>query len=90
MVVGCLKVHEERLRGYEDKEEEKHLLLAHEEWICMNKKNDAADSSFLSTRERDNHNKENRGRGRGRGHGRGRGGKGGYDNIDKPMTMATQ
>ena len=30
-VVGCLKVHEERLRGYEDKEEEKYLLLTHEE-----------------------------------------------------------
>ena len=29
-VVGRLNVHKERLRGYEDKEEEKHLLLTHE------------------------------------------------------------
>ena len=28
-VVGCLKVHEERLRGYKDKEEKKHHLLTH-------------------------------------------------------------
>ena len=30
-VVGHLKVHEERLCGYEDKEDEKYLLLIHEE-----------------------------------------------------------
>ena len=36
-----LKVHEERLRGYEDKEEKKHLLLTHEEWLTRTKKKDA-------------------------------------------------
>ena len=33
-VISRLKVHEERLRGYEDKEEEKYLLLTHEEWLA--------------------------------------------------------
>ena len=28
-----LKVHEKRLRGYDDKEEKKHLFLTHEEWF---------------------------------------------------------
>ncbi|XP_022955161.1 inositol transporter 4-like isoform X3 [Cucurbita moschata] len=88
-VVGRLKVHEERLRGYEDKEEEKHLLLTHEEWLARTKKNDVADSFFSSTRGRDSHNNENKGRERSRGHGRGRGGRGGrgntsqtYDNVN--------
>ena len=40
VVVGCLKVHEERLRGDEDKEKEKYLLLTHEEWLARSKKND--------------------------------------------------
>ena len=29
-VVDRLKIHEERFRGYEDREKEKHLLLTHE------------------------------------------------------------
>ena len=29
-----LKVHEERLSGYEDKEEKNSLLLTHEEWLA--------------------------------------------------------
>ena len=32
--------------GYEDKEEEKHLLLTHEEWLARTKKNDVVDSFF--------------------------------------------
>ena len=37
-VVGLLKVHKKRLLGYEDKEEEKHLLLTHEEGLARTKK----------------------------------------------------
>ena len=40
-VVGRLKVHEEKLCDYEDKEEEKYLLLTHEEWLIRTKKKDA-------------------------------------------------
>ena len=40
-VVGHLKVHEERLRGYKEKEEDKYLLLTHEEWLTRTKKKDA-------------------------------------------------
>ena len=32
-VIGRPKVLEERLRGYNDREEEKHFLLTHEEWL---------------------------------------------------------
>ncbi|XP_023007609.1 glycine-rich cell wall structural protein 1.0-like [Cucurbita maxima] len=39
--IGHLKVHEERLRGYENKEDEKYLLLTHEEWLAQTKKKDA-------------------------------------------------
>ena len=46
-VVGRLKVHEERLRGYEDKEKEKHLWLTHEEWLARTKKNDATNFFFF-------------------------------------------
>ena len=35
-VVGRF-VHEERLRGYKDKEEKKYLLLTHEEWLARRK-----------------------------------------------------
>ena len=45
-VIGRLKIHEERSRGYEDKEEDKYLLLTHEEWLAWTKKNDAVNSSF--------------------------------------------
>ena len=74
-VVGRLKVHEDKLRGYEDKEEEKHLLLTHEEWLARTKKNDVVDSFFSSTRGLGSHNKENRGHGRG--------GRGGHDNTSQ-------
>ena len=48
-VVGHLKVHEERLRGYEDKEEKKYLLLTHEEWLTEVLKLDLADSAIKKT-----------------------------------------
>ena len=51
-VVGRLKVHEERLCGYDDREKEKHLLLTHHKW-------------HASTKGRDSHNKENKGHGYG-------------------------
>ena len=57
-VVGHLKVHEERLRGYEDKEKEKCLLLTNVEWLVQRKKKDADDSSSSSMSERDSHNKD--------------------------------
>ncbi|XP_022930088.1 uncharacterized protein LOC111436574 [Cucurbita moschata] len=76
-VVGRLKVHEERLRDYEDKEEGKYLLLTHEEWLARMKKKDAEDSSSSSMSERDSLYKEKRCR----GHGRGRGGRGGRDST---------
>ena len=82
-VVSRLKVHEEGFRGYEDKEEEKHLLLTHEEWLARMKKNDAIDSSFPGTRKRDSHNKKNKGRRCGSRHGGGRGGKWGRDNTSQ-------
>ena len=57
---GCWssKVHEERLRGYEDKEKEKYLLLTNVEWLVRTKKKDADDSSSSSMSGRDNHNKD--------------------------------
>ena len=66
-VVGCLKVHEERFHGYDDKEELKHLLLTYEEWLVWTKRNDAADSSFSGTNGHGGHNKESRGHGLGHG-----------------------
>ena len=57
-VVGRLKVHEERHRGYEDKEEEKYLLLTHEGWLPRTKKKDADGYSFSGTSGHGNHNKE--------------------------------
>ena len=78
-IIVCLKVHEERLRGYEDKEEEKYLLLAHEEWVAWTKKKDANDSSFSSMRGRGSHNKEKRGRECGHGCG----GRGRRDNTSQ-------
>ena len=56
-VVACLKFHEERFHSYEDKEEEKYLLITHEEWLVRTKKNDATDSSFLDSSGHGNHNK---------------------------------
>ena len=78
-VVGHLKVHEERLRGYEGKEEKKYLLLTNEEWLARTKRKDADDSSFLSSSGHGSHNKEKRGHGCGRK----RGGKGGHENISQ-------
>ena len=46
-VVGRLKIHKERLHGYDDREEEKHLLLSHEEWLERTKREDATNSSFF-------------------------------------------
>ena len=81
-VVDRLKVHKERLCGYEDKEE-KHLLLTHEEWIARTKMNDVANSSFSIMRGRGNHNKENRGCGRGSRHGCRCGDRGGHDDTSQ-------
>ena len=52
-VVGRLKVHEERLHGFDDSEEEKHLLLTQEEWLARTKKKDASNSSFSRAKGRD-------------------------------------
>ena len=80
-VVGRLKVMRRDFVAIKT-EEEKHLLLTHEEWLARMNKNNAVDSFFFSsTRGHDSHNKENRGRGRGRGHGRGHGGREGRDNT---------
>ncbi|XP_047309535.1 uncharacterized protein LOC124912946 [Impatiens glandulifera] len=71
-VVGRLKVHEERLHGYEDREEEKHLLLTHEEWKSRMKKNKET-VCFSSSSSRNGNGGDSRGREKGRGQGRGRG-----------------
>ena len=68
---------------YEDKKEEKHLLLTYVEWLAQTKRNDVVDSSFPSTRGCGSHNKKNKGHGRGRRHGCERGGKGGRDNSSQ-------
>ena len=70
-VVGRIKIHEERLCGYQDKVEEKHFLLKHEKWLAWTKRNDAANSLFSSTRERSCR------------HGRRRGGRRGRDNTSQ-------
>ena len=60
-VVGRLKVHEDRFRSYEDKEEEKYLLLTHEMWLARTKKNDTTYSFLSGMRGCGSHNKENKG-----------------------------
>ena len=40
-VVAHLMVNEERLHGYNEKEEDKYLLLTHEKWLTRTKKKDA-------------------------------------------------
>ncbi|KAI3523596.1 hypothetical protein L1887_01838 [Cichorium endivia] len=70
-VIGRLKAHEERMKGYGDGDDRK-LLLTHQEWTERNKKKGNGDSK----------SKSNRGgyggsRGRGRGRGRNGGGRGG-------------
>ena len=82
-VVDRLKIHEERFRGYEDREKEKHLLLTHEKWLAQTKKKDAIDSSFLGTKGHDSHKKESKGHGCGRGRGRGHHDWGGHDNTSQ-------
>lgn len=57
-VVGRLKTHEERLRGYEEREEGPSLLLTHAEWASRSKQTNEG---------------EDRGRGQGGGRGRGDG-----------------
>ncbi|XP_047322533.1 uncharacterized protein LOC124926366 [Impatiens glandulifera] len=71
-VVGHLKVHEKRLRGYGDREEEKHLLLTHEEWKSRMKKNKKT-VCFSSSSGRSGNGGDSRGRGKGRGRGRDQG-----------------
>ena len=66
VVVSRLKVHEERLHGYEDKDEEKHVLLTHEVRLARTKKKNMVASSFLGTKGHGNHKKESKGCGRGR------------------------
>ncbi|GJS30316.1 zinc finger, CCHC-type containing protein [Tanacetum coccineum] len=69
-VIGRLKAHEERMKGHGDNDE-RRLLLTHQEWSERNKKKTEGDSK----------SKSNRGgfggsRGRGRGRGRSNGGRG--------------
>ncbi|KAI3516559.1 hypothetical protein L1887_15478 [Cichorium endivia] len=69
-VIGRLKAHEERMKGHDDNDERK-LLLTHQEWSERNKKKTEGDSK----------SKSNRGgfggsRGRGRERGRSNGGRG--------------
>ncbi|KAI3752719.1 hypothetical protein L2E82_24755 [Cichorium intybus] len=69
-VIGRLKAHEERMKGHGDNDDKK-LLLTHQEWSERNKKKIEGDSK----------SKSNRGgfggsQGRGRGRGRSNGGRG--------------
>ncbi|XP_047340282.1 uncharacterized protein LOC124943870 [Impatiens glandulifera] len=64
-IVGRLKVHEERLRGYGDQHEE-HLLLTHDEWMSRMKKNGEANFSSGSSSCSGNGG-DNRGRVKGQG-----------------------
>lgn len=77
-VIGRLKAHEERMRGHCENEDKK-LLLTHQEWTERNKKktDESNKSSYRGNRGGFN---PSRGRGRGRGGGgptNGRGGRGG-------------
>ncbi|GJR90263.1 zinc finger, CCHC-type containing protein, partial [Tanacetum coccineum] len=71
-VVGRLKTHEERLRGYGDPKGEQTLLLTHAEWSSRSKRTDERDS-LNTSRGRGGSSSRGRGRGQGRGRGRGRG-----------------
>ena len=82
-VISHLKAHEERIRDYDSREEEKHLLLTHGESLTQTKKKDMVDSSFSSTKERGSHNKENKGHGRGHDCGRKCGSRGGHENASQ-------
>lgn len=70
-VVGRLKAHEERLRGYGEKDREQGLLLTHAEWVSRSKQHNGKESTSSSKGRGGGH--AGRGRGRGRGQGRGRG-----------------
>ena len=85
-VVGRLRVHEERLCGYEDRDEEKHVLLTHEELLAWTKKKDVVDSSFSGTKGHDDHKKESKGC----GHGRKRGNRGAVKIPHKPKSPRPQ
>ena len=80
-VIGRLKSHKKRLCGYDDREEEKHLLLKYEKWLAWMKRKDVVDSFFLGKKEHGSHNKESKGRGHGCGHDCECGGRGGRDNY---------
>ncbi|KAL7595300.1 hypothetical protein Lser_V15G28083 [Lactuca serriola] len=75
-VIGRLKAHEERMKGHGENDEKK-LLLTHQEWSERKKKKTEGDSKSKSNRGGFG-NSRARGRGRGRGNGgrgtRGRGG----------------
>ncbi|XP_047331310.1 uncharacterized protein LOC124934857 [Impatiens glandulifera] len=52
-IIGHLKVHDERLRGYEY-QEEKYIFLTHDEWMPRMKKNGEANFSSRSSSRSDN------------------------------------
>ncbi|XP_039117525.1 uncharacterized protein LOC120253262 [Dioscorea cayenensis subsp. rotundata] len=74
-VIGSLKAHEERLRGYEDEKEE-HILLTKAEW----KAREECEGISNSSRGRGGSNWRGRDYGRGRGRGRNDGGRGSDNN----------
>ncbi|GKB75802.1 zinc finger, CCHC-type containing protein, partial [Tanacetum coccineum] len=76
-VIGRLKAHEERMKGYGESDDRK-LLLTHQEWSERNKKKGEGDFKSKSNRGGFGGSR-GRGRGRGRNHGgRGRGRSGSY------------
>ncbi|KAI3788194.1 hypothetical protein L2E82_00924 [Cichorium intybus] len=74
-VIGRLKAHEERMKGHGDNDE-RRLLLTHQEWSERNKKKIEGDSKSKSNRGGFGGSR-GRGRGRGRGTTSNRGGRGG-------------
>ncbi|KAI3708606.1 hypothetical protein L2E82_37892 [Cichorium intybus] len=74
-VIGRLKAHEERMKGHGDNDE-RRILLTHQEWSERNKKKIKGDSKSKSNRGGFGGSR-GRGRGRGRSGGRGTRGKGG-------------
>nr|GEU68731.1 putative reverse transcriptase domain-containing protein [Tanacetum cinerariifolium] len=69
-VIGRLKAHEERMKGYGESDDRK-LLLTHQEWLERNTKKGEGDSKSKS-----NHSGFGGSRGRGRGRGSNHGGCG--------------
>ncbi|GKC97544.1 zinc finger, CCHC-type containing protein [Tanacetum coccineum] len=74
-VVGRLKTHEERIKGHVE-DDEKKLLLTHQEWSERKKKQSEDDSKSGNKNYRVS-SSYSRGRGRGRGRGNGSGNRGG-------------